>query len=436
MNPIRKPGIFVLYILLISNFNIIASAKTDTVRIAGMTFQPATLRIKAGATVVWINPTTVLHTSTSGTNCNPDGKWNSGYMDHGKIFRHTFKAAGRYPYFCMPHCLSGMKGIIIVSGPAAKPPQKQEATNKENKESKKTNEKPEQQQQDTSQTASDSTEKEIYPKIFADTRIVTAQSPETLGKRILDVRISHRFDDLAAPLGGFHHFYGFDNIRDVRLAIEYGITDNLMIGIARNKGDYDVFHETQIKELYELLGKYRLLRQKTDGSTPLSVTLHGNIVFSAMKKDTTPYSEGHFNNEWNRFSFELQALVARKFNSKLSLEVMPTYIRRNWTTFGDEADLFALGLGARYSINERFAIVGDYFYPFSSFRQSRGGEYQNPMGIGLEINTGGHVFTINFTNSTSLIDNTYIPYTTANWLKGQFRLGFTIARKFNIRKKG
>jgi plastocyanin len=421
MNPLLSRTLLaVLSLVIIPIFSHIASAKIDTVHIVGMKFVPATLKIKPGTTVVWYNPTNMLHTSTSGTNCNPDGKWNSGFINQGKYFKHTFKTAGRYPYFCLPHCLSGMKGMIIVAAPPVKPAPKPQAKTEEKKtgneqkevsEKKETKENPVKEEtkgttakkstkdtvankkgskenndteaQDTSQNGSDTTDIEVYTKIFADTRVVTAQSVETLGMRLLDVRISHRFDDIAAPLGGFHHFYGLDNIRDVRLALEYGISDNLMIGIARDKGDYDVFHETQIRELYELMGKYRILRQRTDGKVPLSLTLHGNIVFSAMKKDTTPYSEAHFNSEGNRFSFELQALAARKFNKKFSLEIMPTYIRRNWTTFGDEADLFALGAGARYSFNERFAVVADYFYPFSGFRQARNGEYQNPFGIGL-----------------------------------------------------
>src|SRR5579872_1378943 len=89
-------------------------AQTDTVRIVNMTFFPSTLHIKAGATVVWVNTTDMIHTSTSGTGCQPDMRWNSGDLQKNQSFKFTFKTVGSYPYFCIPHCLSGMTGIIVV----------------------------------------------------------------------------------------------------------------------------------------------------------------------------------------------------------------------------------------------------------------------------------------------------------------------------------
>jgi len=402
-------------------------AKTDTVRIVGMTFHPATLHIKPGSTVVWINPTTDLHTCTSGTNCSPDGKWNSGYLKQGQAFKQIFKTPGSYPYFCIPHCLSGMKGVIVVGATEQTTAQRLSKGNKASAPA------------DTSKNmAGMAGGKEVYADIFADTRIINAQSTETLGKHIMDVRITHRFGDIGGTYGGYHYFYGLDNIQDVRLAVEYGITDNFMVGLGRTKGNYDaLITQTQIRELYDAMVKYRILRQKTDGSMPISITLHADVVFTSMPYDTAVHSEAHFASEWNRFSFALDAPIARKFSDKLSLEIEPIYVRRNWARayFGDLPDLFALGVGGKYMFNDRLGIVADYFHPFSQFRQVNSSRYYDPLAIGLLISTGGHEFTINFSNSSGILENTFIPYTTTSWLKEQFRLGFTISRKFVIGSK-
>lgn len=426
----RKYNFLLLFIAIFYIGVNAAFAQTVTVKIVGMTFEPATLHIKPGTTVVWVNPTDVLHTSTSGTDCSsPDGKWNSGYLKQGQSFKHTFSTPGSYPYFCMPHCLSGMKGLITVSGGEKKTEQ-----NVAGAKGGKTKE-PANTSKNTSDTAA---APEVYAQIFADTRVINAQSTETLGKHIMDVRISHRFGDVMPPYGGFHYFYGLDNIQDVRIAVEYGITDDLMVGIGRSKGNYDnTITQTQIHELYDGLIKYRILRQKTDGSMLVSLTIHGDVVYTSMPTDTAAHSEAHFASAWNRFSFALDAPIGRKFSDKLSLEIIPVYVRRNWARayFGDLPDLFALGVGGKYMFNDHLGIVVDYFHPFSQYRQNNSSLYFDPLAIGLLIHTGGHEFTINFSNSMGTIENTFIPYTTKSWLKGQFRLGFTISRKFAIRKK-
>jgi hypothetical protein len=119
------------------------------------------------------------------------------------------------------------------------------------------------------------------------------------------------------------------------------------------------------------------------------------------------------------------------------MAVLPTFLHRNYTGFRDRGNLFALGIGARLKYSRRAAIVADYFLSFRNeadkqFFKQQGVTFYNPLSIGWEIETGGHVFHILFTNATALLENQFIPYTTRTWTKGEFRMGFTIARTFNI----
>lgn len=106
--------IFISAIFLFQFFTTNIYSQTDTISIYNMSFEPASLTISAGEKVVWINKSTMDHTCTSGTNCSKDGKWNSGYLSQYQSFSYVFDSVGTYNYFCIPHCLSGMKGVIIV----------------------------------------------------------------------------------------------------------------------------------------------------------------------------------------------------------------------------------------------------------------------------------------------------------------------------------
>ena len=143
----------------------------------------------------------------------------------------------------------------------------------------------------------------------------------------------------------------------------------------------------------------------------------------------------------HRFTYTTQLIVARKFSSKFSMELLPTLTHRNFivsqTNFSngsiDQNDIFSMGGAARLKLTKRFAVLVDYFYNFSKSRQSNTSiAYYNPLGIGVEIETGGHVFHINLTNASGIVENDFIPNTTDSWWKGGFKLGFTISRVFGI----
>lgn len=277
----------------------------------------------------------------------------------------------------------------------------------------------------------DTVRREPVIATFKSTRIINGQSNETLAKGDLDFRVAHRFGDIGGADGGSKTFFGMDNSTDIRIAFEYGITDRLTAGISRAKGS------GSHSQLYEAMGKFKVLQQTMDNRMPVGVTLFGNAVVTAMKSSTDEADASYFGNFSHRMSYTGQAVITRKFGNMLSLAVLPTYIHRNRVAFMDMNDIFALGLGGRLRFSNRVALVVDYFLPFRDqagrdYFEGRGMKFYNPLGVGVEIETGGHVFHLNFTNSTATLENQFIPETTSTWLDGQFRWGFNISRRFSL----
>lgn len=265
---------------------------------------------------------------------------------------------------------------------------------------------------------------EEEPKTFASTRIVSGHSVETLEKGIMDFRIEHRFGDIAGSNGGFQNMFGFDMLSDMRIALEYGITDNIMIGFGRCKGTGAPY-----RSLLDGFAKYRFLTQKKN-EMPISMALIAGSSFTYMKASADLSQVNSFPKVAHRFAYFTQLNVARHFGEKASLALMPTYVHRNYVAADDVNDLFALGGAFRVKLTSRFAIVGEYYQTFSdkNFRQTG---YKNSLGIALEWFTFGHSFTINLTNAAGLGETQFIPYTFESWGSGQFRFGFSVSRKFS-----
>jgi len=271
---------------------------------------------------------------------------------------------------------------------------------------------------------------------FKTSKVINAQSTEMVKKGTMDFRVTHRFGNIGtASGGGGHTLYGLDNSTDIRISFDFGITDNLTLGVGRSKAN----------ELIDGLVKYRFLTQTTDNHIPISAAFYGDMAYN-------PQASGQFyngvdrtkefhENDIHRISYCAQLLLARKFGSRFSLELIPTYQHRNFVLGyvnpdnGKEEtnDLFSMGVGLRLKITKRVSLIADYFHTFSEYRTNNPATpFYNPLAIGVEIETGGHVFHINFTNATGIIENYYIPYTTDNWLKGGYKFGFNISRVFNL----
>jgi hypothetical protein len=256
---------------------------------------------------------------------------------------------------------------------------------------------------------------------FKTTRIVNAHSIETVKKKGLDFRVTHHFGDVFGEGGGAHTLFGIDQAADIRIAFEYGVTDKLTAGIGRSK----------VGEMIDGYLKYNVLHQTSDNKIPVSATLFANSALTPQKAGNEEYI-----NPAHRFSYTFQVLLARKINQRLSLQLIPSFLHRNYVfNAKDENDLFSIGIGGRLKLTKRFAILADYFYTFSEFRRKNKDIYFAPLGLGIEIETGGHVFHMFFTNNAGIIENSYIPNTTSSWREGEFKFGFNISRTFGTGKK-
>jgi len=260
---------------------------------------------------------------------------------------------------------------------------------------------------------------------FKDTRVINTQSVETLPRNELDFRISHRFGDMFGDNGGWSTLYGLENAADILFGVDYGISDYLTVGISRTKGN------GPLQKLVNGTIKLNVQDQNDQGSSPFSIAIVAMTSFSTMGKSANPEDINYFNNFFERNILNGQLLMARKFNDRFSLQISGGYTYRNIVEPSDQNGLANLGVAFRLQLSRIFSVIGDYTVPLSNYRTKENGFY-NPLGVGFEFDTGGHVFQINFTNARGIIETDFIPYTRSNWGDGEFRLGFTISRHFNL----
>ena len=259
---------------------------------------------------------------------------------------------------------------------------------------------------------------------FKDTRVINTHSVETLPAHKLDVRIGHRFGDFAGDRGGWPNFYGLESAADVLIGADYGISDDLTVGLNRTKG------VGVLSRLINTSLKYRLARQKIGGN-PFSVAIVAEASVSTLPRSTNPNSILFFENFAHRFIYSSQLLVSTVIANNFTIQVSPGIIHRNVVDNVDVNTFFNVGVQAKLQFNKGFALIFDSTLSFRDTEELNGDFYM-PIGFGFEFDTGGHVFQVNFTNATGLATTDFIPNTTTNWADGEFRLGFTISRLFNL----
>ncbi len=261
---------------------------------------------------------------------------------------------------------------------------------------------------------------------FHTSRIINAHSIVCLDQRHLDFRITHRFGDMAGNNGGPETLWGTDNAADIRIAFEYGISSKLNVGVGRSKGP------GPLNQLLDGFVKYSACTQTTDNKIPLSIAAIGGTAFTAMKKSNDPAAVSSFPEMAHRFAYFSQIMLARKFGNRFSLQVMPTYVHRNFVAFGDENGMLSFGVGGVLQATKVIGLQAEYFHNLGGERTVGPTTFTHYLGFGLELNTGGHVFSINITNSRGIHETSFIPYTTSRYSDGQFRYGFTISRPFKV----
>jgi hypothetical protein len=256
---------------------------------------------------------------------------------------------------------------------------------------------------------------EYTSSTFKGSRLVNGQTVEAKGKGELEFIFSHRF---GAINSGSYNLFGLDQAY-VRLGLEYGITDHLGVGFGRNSVD---------KTMDGYL-RYRFLRQSSGArNMPFTVTA---FVNGAIKTSPQELPAGSIYSD--RLSYTGQLLIARKFSPGLSLQLMPTIIHRNAVDkTKEDNDLLALGIGGRLKVTRSIALTSEYYYRMNL---KDGNQFRNSLGLGIDIETGGHVFQLVLTNAQGITERAFIGETTGDFFAGDIHLGFNVTRTFQLKRR-
>jgi len=257
----------------------------------------------------------------------------------------------------------------------------------------------------------------ITSATFKSTRIMNGHSIEKMPPGQLDFRISHRFGRINS---GPYEFFGLDQA-NIHFSLEYGILKWLMVGVGR--GTYE--------KTFDGFAKFTLLRQSSGAEVmPVSVSLLSSVALKTIKWP----DETRTNYFSSRLAYVGQVFIARKISPGFSLQVTPSYVHRNLVaTEIDPNDLWAIGAGGRMKVSKRISLNAEYYY-LANPKEYMSQTVYNPLSVGVDIETGGHVFQLIFTNSVAMIEKGFIGETTGSWLKGDIHFGFNISRVFTLKK--
>jgi hypothetical protein len=257
--------------------------------------------------------------------------------------------------------------------------------------------------------------KEYVKYAFKSIRVINGHSMEFLNPGTMDFRILHRFGLLDQ---GYKNFFGLDQAT-MRIGFDFGILSNLQAGIGRST----------FKKEIDGYAKYALIRQST-GTKSSPVTI---AAIAGITANTAPFPNPNIRNYTSsKLAYYFQAIIGRKFNEDFTLQITPTVVHNNLVPLSTQPnDVFSLGIGGRYKFTKRMAFTWDYFYLLNGIITNVN---HNPLSIGVDIETGGHVFQLHFSNATGMNERAFITETTNTWGKGEIRWGFNLSRIFQIKK--
>jgi hypothetical protein len=250
---------------------------------------------------------------------------------------------------------------------------------------------------------------------FKTTRIVNGHSIEGVAKGVMDIKISHRFGRLNQ---GAVDLFGLDNAY-IRIGADYGLTDNITIGMGRSSVDKE----------YDGYAKVKLLKQKDHGGSPIAISF---VVAMSLKAFRTPVGETFVLAD--RICYTHQVLFAKKVNKALSVQLTPTLVHYNLVDYSlYNNNLLAMGFGARMKVSNRATVNAEYYYVLNKWDNAQT-PYTNNFSIGMDIETGGHVFQFMLTNTQAMTERNFIGQTTGQWGKGDIHLGFNLGRVFTVKQ--
>lgn len=256
---------------------------------------------------------------------------------------------------------------------------------------------------------SDSTGVNYATAAFKGLKIVNFESTKLVARSEFTFIVSHRFGSLK---NGIDTFFGLDEAV-TRLNFVFGINDGLNIGVSRSS----------FLKIYDVSIKYRLLRQEEDGFPFTVVGYNSILVNTALDKDNLPLLEFK-----HRIGYAAQLLISRKIDTNLSLELAPTFFHDNYVVLDNqENSQFALGFGGRYKLSKRWSVNADYGWHLNRAGNS---PFKNPLSVGFDLETGGHVFQMHFTNAQAMNTNGFLGQGSGDWGDGDIYFGFNLSRRF------
>lgn len=244
---------------------------------------------------------------------------------------------------------------------------------------------------------------------FKGLKVVNFESTKLVAKQELTLIVSHRFGSIE---NGIDTFFGLDDAV-TRINFVYGITDAINIGFSRSS----------FQKIYEASAKYRLVRQKDDGFPFTIVGFNSILINTALEKENLPKLEFS-----DRLGYTAQVIISKKVSSKLSLEIAPTFFHDNFVAYDEQHNSqYAIGFGGRQKLGKRWSINLDYGLHLNRADNS---PFKNPLSIGFDLETGGHVFQMHFSNAQAMNTNGFLGQATGDWSDGDIYFGFNLSRVF------
>ncbi len=246
---------------------------------------------------------------------------------------------------------------------------------------------------------------------FKAMKIGNLQSTKVADKGDFYLIVSHRFGTLK---NGLKTFFGFDDA-NTKMQLLYSFFDGVQFSVSRES----------LNRTYASALKVRLYKQSS--KFPVNIVAYGTANINTLI-DETQYPNLKFG---DRMSYAGQLLVSRRISKNLSLQIAPSFVRQNLQDLRITKDLhhnqFVMGFGGRMKLSKRMSVNADYAYNFNRAKNSL---YKNPFTLGLDIETGGHVFQLLFSNAQSTNEPGFLSNAEGNWAKGNVFFGFNVVRVF------
>ncbi len=246
---------------------------------------------------------------------------------------------------------------------------------------------------------------------FESAQLMDLQSVLVPTAKTFEFNIQHRFGTVENGISDVYGMYGTANIR---LGFSYTPMKNLSVG----------FGYTKFKHQLDLNLKYSILRQRKDWSIPVSVTYFGNTAMDTREND-------NIEKDVHRLSFYHELSIATRLNSKISLQVTPSFTHYNAVDSLYKNDMIAVAIAGRYKFSPQGSIMISYVQQLTNHSDPNF-TLRPGFTIGYEVATSGHAFQIFFTNFQGILPQENISYNTYDFFKGEFLIGFNITRLWNF----